>query len=58
MTDETASAADTPTRAELPTSAQLLKSTILALIAAAFILVAVVLPAEYASGIEWAIEKL
>ncbi|KAF0227389.1 MAG: hypothetical protein FD175_2732 [Beijerinckiaceae bacterium] len=39
---------DTPTRAELPTSAQLLKSTILALIAAAFILVAVVLPAEYA----------
>lgn len=39
---------DTPTRAELPTSAQLLKSTILALVSAAFILVAVVLPAEYA----------
>lgn len=38
---------DMPTRAELPTSAQLLRSTILALIAAAVILVTMVLPAEY-----------
>ncbi|TIL56648.1 MAG: transmembrane anchor protein [Mesorhizobium sp.] len=38
---------DTPTRAELPTSAQLLKSTAIAIISAAAILVAVVLPAEY-----------
>lgn len=38
---------DTPTRAELPTSAQLLKSTIIAIVAAIAILVAVVLPSEY-----------
>ncbi|RWP56286.1 transmembrane anchor protein [Mesorhizobium sp.] len=38
---------DTPTRAELPTSAQLLKSTAIAIISAAAILVAVVLPSEY-----------
>ncbi|RWM12702.1 MAG: transmembrane anchor protein [Mesorhizobium sp.] len=38
---------DTPTRAELPTSAQLLKSTAIAIVSAAAILVAVVLPAEY-----------
>lgn len=38
---------DTPTRAELPTSAQLLKSTAVAIFAAAAILVAVVLPSEY-----------
>lgn len=38
---------DTPTRAELPTSAQLLKSTIIAIVAAVAILVAVVLPSEY-----------
>lgn len=36
-----------PTRAELPTSAQLLKSTIIAAVAAVAILVAVVLPSEY-----------
>ena len=39
---------DIPTRAELPSTAQLIKSTILALIAAAVILVTVVLPAEHA----------
>jgi hypothetical protein len=39
---------DIPTRAELPSTAQLIKSTVLALIAAAVILVTVVLPAEHA----------
>jgi len=39
---------DIPTRAELPTSAQLVESTILAIVAAAVILVTIVLPAEYA----------
>ena len=38
---------DTPTRAELPTSAQLFKSTAIAIVSAAAILVAVVLPSEY-----------
>lgn len=38
---------DTPTRAELPTSAQLLKSTIIAIFAAIAILVVIVLPSEY-----------
>ena len=38
---------DTPIRAELPTSAQLLKSTIIAVVSAIAILVAVVLPSEY-----------
>ncbi len=38
---------DTPSRAELPSSRQLLRSTILAAIAALVLLVAVVLPAEY-----------
>ena len=38
---------DTPTRAELPTSAQLFKSTIIAIVAAIAILVAIVLPSEY-----------
>lgn len=38
---------DMPTRAELPTSAQLLRSTLLAIVAAAVILVTMVLPAEY-----------
>lgn len=38
---------DTPLRAELPTSKQLLRSTILAAIAALVLLIAVVLPAEY-----------
>ena len=38
---------DTPLRAELPTSRQLLRSTILAAISALVLLVAVVLPAEY-----------
>jgi hypothetical protein len=36
-----------PTRAELPTTRQLLRSTVIAIISAAAILVAVVLPAEY-----------
>ena len=36
-----------PTRAELPTSRQLIRSTVLAFIAALVILVTVVLPAEY-----------
>lgn len=40
--------ADTPGRAELPSSKQLLKSTLLSMIAATVILLAVVLPAEYA----------
>lgn len=39
---------DPPTRAELPTSRQLIRSTILAILAAAAILVTLVLPAEYA----------
>lgn len=39
---------DMPSRAELPTSAQLKRSTIIAAIAALFILVTVVLPSEYA----------
>lgn len=39
---------DIPTRAELPTSAQLLRSTLIAILAAAAILVTIVLPAEYA----------
>jgi hypothetical protein len=39
---------DIPSRAELPTTAQLIKSTILALVAAAVILVTIVLPAEHA----------
>lgn len=38
---------DTPLRAELPSSRQLLRSTILAAISALVLLVAVVLPAEY-----------
>lgn len=38
---------DLPTRAELPSSKQLLRSTAIAIVAAAGILVAVVLPAEY-----------
>ncbi|MBN9435807.1 transmembrane anchor protein [Bosea sp. (in: a-proteobacteria)] len=39
---------DLPTRAELPSSAQLLRSTGIAFISAVFILVTIVLPAEYA----------
>lgn len=39
---------DIPTRAELPTSAQLLRSTLIALVSAVVILVTIVLPAEYA----------
>lgn len=38
---------DTPLRAELPTSRQLVRSTILAAVSATLILVAFVLPAEY-----------
>jgi hypothetical protein len=38
---------DMPTRAELPTTKQLLRSTLIAIVSAAAILVAVVLPAEY-----------
>lgn len=38
---------DIPTRAELPSSKQLLRSTLIAIASAAAILVAVVLPAEY-----------
>ncbi|MBT9466276.1 transmembrane anchor protein [Hydrogenophaga sp.] len=38
---------DFPTRAELPSSKQLLRSTILAAVSAVVLLVAVVLPAEY-----------
>lgn len=39
---------DLPTRAELPTSAQLVRSTLIAAVSAAAILVTIVLPAEYA----------
>jgi hypothetical protein len=39
---------DMPTRAELPTTTQLLRSTAIAIAAAAVLLVTVVLPAEYA----------
>ncbi|ACS44134.1 hypothetical protein [Methylorubrum extorquens] len=39
---------DMPTRAELPSSRQLLRSTAIAVVAAAGLLVTVVLPAEYA----------
>ena len=39
---------DTPTRAELPSSRRLLRSTVLAAISALVLLIAVVLPAEYA----------
>ncbi|MBX9873443.1 MAG: transmembrane anchor protein [Bosea sp.] len=39
---------DIPTRAELPSSAQLLRSTAIAIVTAAGILVTIVLPAEYA----------
>ncbi|MER8688509.1 transmembrane anchor protein [Mesorhizobium sp. M1136] len=39
---------DIPTRAELPTSRQLLRSAVIAILAAAAILVTIVLPAEYA----------
>lgn len=38
---------DIPTRAELPTSKQLLRSTAIAILAAAAILITIVLPAEY-----------
>jgi hypothetical protein len=38
---------DIPTRAELPTSAQLIRSTLIAAGIAAALLVTVVLPAEY-----------
>lgn len=38
---------DMPTRAELPTSGQLLRSTLIALVAAIVILVTIVLPSEY-----------
>lgn len=38
---------DIPTRAELPTSKQLLRSTLIAMASAAAILVTIVLPAEY-----------
>lgn len=39
---------DIPTRAELPSTSQLLKSTIVAVVSAAAILVTIVLPAEHA----------
>ncbi len=39
---------DTPSRAELPTSRQLLRSTIIAAVVAAVILATIVLPSEYA----------
>lgn len=39
---------DIPTRAELPSAAQLIKSTIIALMAAIILLITIVLPAEYA----------
>src|SRR5688572_10939565 len=39
---------DIPTRAELPSTRQLIKSTIIALVSAVVILVIIVLPAEYA----------
>ncbi len=38
---------DIPTRAELPTSKQLLRSTLIAIATAIVILVTIVLPAEY-----------
>lgn len=38
---------DMPTRAELPTSAQLMRSTVIAFVAAAVLLVTVVMPADY-----------
>lgn len=38
---------DMPARADLPTSTQLIRSTIIAALTAAFLLVAVVLPSEY-----------
>ena len=38
---------DIPNRAELPSTRQLLRSTIIAVVAAAVILITVVLPAEY-----------
>jgi len=38
---------DIPTRAELPTTRQLIKSTIIAIVAAIVILVTIVLPSEY-----------
>ena len=38
---------DMPTRAELPTTRQLLRSTAIAVVSAAAILVTIVLPAEY-----------
>jgi hypothetical protein len=39
---------DIPIRAELPSTAQLIKSTVIAIVAAIVILVTIVLPAEYA----------
>lgn len=39
---------DIPTRAELPTTVQLIRSTIIAILAAIVLLITVVLPAEYA----------
>lgn len=39
---------DLPTRAELPTTGQLLRSTVIAIVIAAALLVTVVLPSEYA----------
>lgn len=39
--------AEIPSRAELPSTAQLVKSTVIAIVAAAVILVTIVLPAEY-----------
>ena len=39
---------DLPTRAELPTSRQLLRSTAIAMVSAAVILITIVLPAEFA----------
>jgi hypothetical protein len=38
---------DNPTRAELPTSGQLLRSTVIAVITAGVLLITIVLPAEY-----------
>ena len=40
--------AEIPARAELPSTAQLVKSTVIAAVAAVAILVTIVLPAEYA----------
>ena len=39
---------DFPTRAELPTTKQLIRSTVIAILAAVAILIAIVLPSEYA----------